>query len=74
MAGRASIMRARLLVAVAVATGLVASGFNAGADEAAPDATKSRPDTVGAQKYRPKHGCFGTGTRDAAGHAQMVCH
>ncbi|MCK1394853.1 hypothetical protein [Bradyrhizobium sp. 1] len=66
-------MRARLLIAVAVAIGLVATSLNAGANEAAPDAIKSRPAAADAQKYRPKHGCFGTGTRDAAGNAQMVC-
>jgi hypothetical protein len=66
-------MRARLSIAVAVAIGLVAASSNAGADEAAPDAIKSRPAAVDAQKYRPKHGCFGAGTRDAAGKAQMIC-
>jgi hypothetical protein len=36
---------------------------------------KPRPTTASnnVQKYRPKHGCFATGTGDASGNPQMVC-
>ena len=39
------------------------------------DVIKSQPATVSnnAQKYRPKRGCFATGTRDASGNSQTVC-
>jgi hypothetical protein len=67
-------MRTRLLVAlVAVAGFMVASSLNASAEEATTDGIKSRPAAADAQKYRPKRGCFGTGTRDPAGNTQVVC-
>jgi hypothetical protein len=38
------------------------------------DVIKSRPATANStQKYRPKRGCFATGTRDASGNSQIVC-
>jgi hypothetical protein len=38
------------------------------------DVIKSGPATANStQKYRPKRGCFATGTRDASGNAQIVC-
>jgi hypothetical protein len=67
-------MRSRLLVAlVAVAGFMVASSLNASAEEATADGIKSRPTAADAQKYRPKNGCFGTGTRNSAGNTQVVC-
>jgi hypothetical protein len=67
-------MRARLLVSLLAVAGLLAaSSLNARADDATIDGIKSRPAAGDAQRYRPKHGCFGTGTRDAAGHTQVVC-
>ena len=63
-----------------IAVVLAATGFSvsAGDDSArvrSNDIIKSRPTTVSnnAQKYRPKHGCFATGTRDASGNSQTVC-
>ena len=67
-------MSARLFMSLVAVTGfLAASSLNASADDATADGVKSRATTVDAQKYRPKHGCFGTGTQDAAGHTQVVC-
>jgi hypothetical protein len=67
-------MRARLLVSfVAAAAFLAASSLNAIADDTITEGIKSRPAAADAQKYRPKHGCFATGTRDAAGNTQLVC-
>jgi hypothetical protein len=68
-----SIMSARLLVSLVAVAGFMAAGcLNAGAEDAT-DGIKSRPAAADAQKYRPKHGCFATGTRDGAGNTQMVC-
>jgi hypothetical protein len=67
-------MRAKLLVSFVAAAGfLAASSLKAIADDTTTDGIKSRPAAADAQKYRPKHGCFGTGTRDAAGNTQTVC-
>jgi hypothetical protein len=67
-------MRARLLVTVVAAAGFMAAlCLNAKAEDATTDGIKSRPAAADAQKYRPKHGCFGTGTRDGAGNTQVVC-
>ena len=59
---------------------LAATGFGACADDdlargRSNDVIKSRPATASnnAQKYRPKAGCFATGTRDSSGNAQTVC-
>jgi hypothetical protein len=59
---------------------LAATGFGAGAaDDLARgrsnEIIKSRPVTASnnAQKYRPKAGCFATGTRDSSGNSQTVC-
>jgi hypothetical protein len=63
-----------------VAVLLAANSVGVSADEEfvrgrSNDVIKSRPVTVlnSAQKYRPKHGCFATGTRDTSGNSQMVC-
>jgi hypothetical protein len=63
-----------------IAVVLAATSFSvsAGDDSArvrSNDIIKSRPTTVSnnAQKYRPKRGCFATGTRDASGNSQTVC-
>ena len=39
------------------------------------DIIKSQPamPSNSAQKYRPKRGCFATGTLDASGNSQLVC-
>jgi hypothetical protein len=67
-------MSARLLVSfVAVAGFMAVSCLNAGAEEATADGIKSQPVAGDAQKYRPKHGCFATGTRDPAGNTQVIC-
>ena len=61
-----------------VAVVLAATNVGAGDDSArgrSNDVIKSRPTTASnnAQKYRPKRGCFATGTRDASGNPEMVC-
>ena len=67
-------MRARRLVSFAAVVGLFAvNSLSASAEEATTDGVKARPAAVDAQKYRPKQGCFGTGTRDSAGNIQVVC-
>jgi hypothetical protein len=67
-------MRARLLVAFgAVAVFVATTSLSAGAEDATADSIKTRPVAADAQKYRPKHGCFGTGTQDPAGNIQVVC-
>ena len=57
---------------------LAATSVSAGDDSArgrSNDVIKSRPATASnnAQKYRPKRGCFATGTRDTSGNPQMAC-
>ena len=57
---------------------LAATSVSAGDDSArgrSNDVIKCRPTTASnnAQKYRPKRGCFATGTRDASGNPEMVC-
>jgi hypothetical protein len=57
---------------------LAATSVSAGDDSArgrSNDVIKSRPATASnnVQKYRPKRGCFATGTRDASGNPQMAC-
>jgi hypothetical protein len=57
---------------------LAATSVSAGDDSArgrSNDVIKSRPTTASnnAQKYRPKRGCFATGTRDTSGNLEMVC-
>jgi len=57
---------------------LAATSFGASAgDDAARgrpnDVIKSRPVVNNTQKYRPKSGCFATGTRDTSGNSQTVC-
>ena len=75
-------MRAKLIVAsfgiAAVMVAATSVGVNAYEDSArgrSNDVLKSRPAVASnnAQKYRPKHGCFATGTRDASGNSQTVC-
>ena len=63
-----------------VAVILAATSFNvsAGDDSArgrSNETIKSRPATASnnVQKYRPKQGCFATGTRDTSGNPQTVC-
>ena len=61
-----------------IAVVLAATDVSAGDDSArgrSNDVIKSRPTTASnnAQKYRPKRGCFATGTRDASGNPEMVC-
>jgi len=61
-----------------IAVVLAATSVSAGDDSARGrpnDVIKSRPATASnnAQKYRPKRGCFATGTRDASGNPEMVC-
>ena len=74
---RAKSLWASLGIAAAV---LAATGFGAGADDdmargRSNEVIKSRPATASnnAQKYRPKAGCFATGTRDSSGNSQTVC-
>jgi hypothetical protein len=75
-------MRAKSLVGsfgiIAIVLGATSFGVSAGDDSArgrSNDVIKSRPATVAnnAQKYRPKRGCFATGTRDTSGNPQTVC-
>lgn len=75
-------MKAKSLVrcfgVVAVALAATSFGASAGEDFArgrSNDVIKSRPATASnnAQKYRPKGGCFATGTRDTSGNPQMAC-
>ena len=62
-----------------VAVVLAATSFSASAGDdlargRSNDVIKSRPTASNnVQKYRPKHGCFATGTRDTSGNPQMVC-
>ena len=61
-----------------IAVVLAATDVSAGDDSArgrSNDVIKSRPTTASnnVQKYRPKRGCFATGTRDTAGNPQMAC-
>jgi len=61
-----------------VAVVLGATSVSAGDDSArgrSDDVIKSRPAAASnnAQKYRPKRGCFATGTRDTSGNPQMAC-
>jgi len=61
-----------------IAVVLAATSVSAGDDSArgrSNDVIKSRPTTASnnAQKYRPKRGCFATGTRDTSGNPQMAC-
>ena len=63
---------------IAVVLAATSFGASAGDDSArgrSNDVIKSRPATASnnAQKYRPKPGCFATGTRDASGNSQTVC-
>ena len=63
---------------VAVLLAATSSGVSAGDDSArgrSNDVIKSRPTTASnnVQKYRPKRGCFATGTRDTSGNPEMVC-
>ena len=67
-------MRAGLLVTLMAVAGFMAAlCLDARAEDDTVDAIKSRPAAADAQKYRPKHGCFATGTRDGAGNTQAVC-
>lgn len=59
---------------------LAANSVGASADEEfvrgrSNDVIKSRPASAlnSTLKYRPKRGCFATGTRDTSGNSQMVC-
>jgi hypothetical protein len=61
-----------------IAVVLAATDVSAGDDSArgrSNDVIKPRPTTASnnAEKYRPKRGCFATGTRDTAGNPQMAC-
>jgi hypothetical protein len=61
-----------------IAVVLAATNVSAGDDSArgrSNDVIKPRPTTASnnAEKYRPKRGCFATGTRDTAGNPQMAC-
>ena len=61
-----------------VAAVLAATSVSAGGDSArgrSNDVIKSGPITASnnAPKYRPKRGCFATGTRDTSGNPQMAC-
>jgi hypothetical protein len=63
---------------VAVMLGATSLGAGAGDDVArgrSNDLIKSRPVTASndARKYRPKLGCFATGTQDTSGNSQTVC-
>ncbi len=64
-------MRAVLLLSFVVVAELAASCLNTSAEEVKADGIKSRPAAINA--YRPKHGCFATGTLDSAGRVQVVC-
>ena len=75
-------MRAKSLLGsigiVAVALAATSFGACAGDDLVrgrSNDVIKSRPVTASnnTQKYRPKPGCFSTGTRDTSGNSQTVC-
>ena len=67
-------MKARLVVALVALAGLMAAALNVSVTNAMADGIRSRPVALDVQKYRPKHGCFATGTRDLAGNTQLVCH
>jgi hypothetical protein len=62
---------------IAVVLAATSSGVNAedSSRGRSYDVIKSRPATApnSAEKYRPKRGCFATGTRDTSGNPQMVC-
>ena len=75
-------MRVKSLVGffgiVAVVLAATSFSVSAGDDSArgrSNDVIKPRPTTASnnVQKYRPKRGCFATGTRDTAGNPQMAC-
>lgn len=75
-------MKAKSLVGcfgvIAVAVAATSFGVSAGDDFArgrSNDVIKSRPAAASnnAQKYRPKGGCFATGTRDTSGNLQLAC-
>jgi hypothetical protein len=74
-------MRAKLpfgLSIVAVLLAATSFGVSAGDDSArgrSNDVIKSRPATASnnTQMYRPKPGCFATGTRDTSGNSQLAC-
>jgi hypothetical protein len=75
-------MRAKSIFASfgVIAVVLAATSFDVSANEdlargKSSDVIKSRPATVvnNAQKYRPRSGCFATGTRDTSGNSQTVC-
>ena len=71
-------MRVKSLGIVAVVLAATSCGVGAGDDSArgrSNDVIKSRPTAASnnAQKYRPKRGCFATGTRDTSGSPEMVC-
>jgi hypothetical protein len=72
-------MRAKSLLGsfgiVAVVLAATIFGACAGDDSARGrpnDVIRSRP-VNNSQKYRPKPGCFATGTRDTSGNSQTVC-
>jgi hypothetical protein len=64
-----------IIAVVLAATNFGASAGDDSARGRSNDVIKSRPATVSnnAQKYRPKLGCFVTGTRDTSGNPQTVC-
>ena len=64
-----------IIAVVLAATSFSASAGDDSARSRSNDVIKSRPATASnnAQKYRPKPGCFATGTRDTSGNSQMAC-
>ena len=73
-------MSAKLIVASFGITLMLAASTGARAHEASArgksnEILKPRPATAlnNGQKYRPKGGCFATGTRDTSGNTQFVC-
>jgi hypothetical protein len=73
-------MRAKSMFASfgAIAVVVAATGFGVSANEDSArgrsnDVIKSATVVNNAQKYRPKSGCFATGTRDTSGNFQTVC-
>jgi hypothetical protein len=73
-------MRVKSLVGLSGIIAVVLAATNVSADQDSArgrsnDIIKSRPTTASnnVQKYRPKRGCFATGTRDTSGNPQMAC-
>lgn len=75
MKARSLFASLRIAAVMLGATGLVVRADEETVRGRSNDVIKSRPATASndLQKYRPKRGCFATGTRDTSGNPQLVC-